>query len=103
MPAAYECRFKIYENVIICLSDGGAKYGLAEWRNGRRRTRLLLYGQLEGPPRAGEEGVLDTGRIILVSEKLQAFNVRGNHDERCRFFNMKARVASITLFFCFFS
>ena len=40
----------------------------------------------EGPPRAREKGVLDAGRIGLVSEKLQAFYVRGNLEERWGFF-----------------
>ena len=66
------------------LSGGGEKYGLAEWRNGRWRARLLLHAQREGPPRAREEGVLDAGRFILASKKLQAFFVRGNHDQMTR-------------------
>ena len=71
MPAYY-CRFKI-EKCYNLLSDGGEKYGLAEWRTGRRRARLLLRAQREGPPRAREEGVRDADLIRLVSEKLQAF------------------------------
>ena len=54
------------------LSDGGEKHGFAEWRNGRRRARILLHAQREGPPRAKEEAVLGAGRIGIVSEKLQA-------------------------------
>ena len=68
------------------LSDGGEKYGLAEWRNGRRRSRLLIHAQREGLPRAREWGVLDAGEIRLVPEKLQAFYVRGNHEVGCRSF-----------------
>ena len=67
-------------------SDGAEKYSLAEWRNGRRRAHLLIRTQREGPQRAREEGVLDGGRIRLVSVNFQEFCVRGNHEERCRFF-----------------
>ena len=47
-------------------------YGLAEWPNGRRRARRLLHAQREGPPRSRNEVVFGTGRMILVSDKLQA-------------------------------
>ena len=50
-------------------SDVGEKYGLAEWRNRHRRARLLLRSQRERRPRAREEGVLDAGRIRLVSRR----------------------------------
>ena len=59
------------------LSDGGEKYGLAEWRHARRRALLSLRTQREGPPRAKEEGVLDAGRIRSVSENSQTFYVYG--------------------------
>ena len=68
------------------LSNGSEKYGLPEWRNGRRWVRLLLRAQREGPPRTREEEMLDAGRIRLVSEKLQAFYVQGNHLEMTTFF-----------------
>ena len=70
MPA-YCGRFKIRQHSQL-LSDSGQKHGLAEWRNGRRRARILLHAQREGPPRAKEEAVLGAGRIGIVSEKLQA-------------------------------
>ena len=57
-------------------------YGLAEWRNLRRRDRLLLHAQRVGPPKARERGVIDDGQFRLVSEWLQGFFVRGNHKER---------------------
>ena len=38
------------------LSDGGEKCGLDKWRNGRRRARLLLHAQREGPARARGRG-----------------------------------------------
>ena len=79
MPAYY-CRFKRRKWAHL-LSDGGEKYGLAEWRNWRRRARLLLHAQLEGPPKTREEEVLDAGRIRLILEKLQAFYARGYHED----------------------
>ena len=46
------------------LPDGGENYGLAECRNARRPARLWLRAQREGPRRAREEGLLDTGQTI---------------------------------------
>ena len=69
------CSFKV-RNVSHLLSDGGERYGLAGWENGRRRARLLLHVRREAGPKGREEGVLDVGRIGLVPEKLQAFYSR---------------------------
>ena len=63
MQLAHHCRYKILRKKNHLLCGGGEKDGLAEWRNGRRRDRVLLHAQREGPPRAREEGVLDAGRI----------------------------------------
>ena len=75
-----------YENVLVCYSTAAKSTVRSSGENGRRRARLCLRGQREGPPRATQQGVLDAGRIRLVSEKLQAFYARGNHGERGRFF-----------------
>ena len=78
MPA-YGRRFKLRKCSHL-LFDGGEKYGLAEWREGCRRACLWLHAQRKGLPRAQEDGMLDAGRSILVSEKLQAFYIRGSHE-----------------------
>ena len=78
MPVDYGS-FEIRRKCPHLFSDVGEKYGLAEWRNGRRRVRLLLHAQHEGPPGAKDERLLHAGRIMLVSDNLQAFYVRGNH------------------------
>lgn len=64
--SAYYCRFKIRKWYHL-LSDGGQKHGLAEWRNGRRRSRPLPHAQRDGPPRTREKGVRDAGRITADS------------------------------------
>ena len=71
MPADY-CLFKIRKGSHL-LSDGSEKYGLAEWRNGRRRARLSLHAEREGPQESqrGSGATVDAGRIRLVTEKLQ--------------------------------
>ena len=51
------CRFKIRKCSRV-LSDGGENSGTADWRNGRRRARLLLHAQRDGPPRARGCGCL---------------------------------------------
>ena len=91
-----------YERPLLPFQNTKMLLSVIQWRrkvrfgreaNGRRRGRLLPHAQHEGPPRAREERVLDTSRIILVSEKLQAFYVRGNHEERCRlFFGLKDNI-----------
>ena len=50
---------------------------LAGWRDGHRRARFLLRAQREGLPQAGEEGLLDPGRIRLTLEMLEALRSRG--------------------------
>ena len=68
------------ENAIISFVRRRRKVWIGRVaKRGPAGSRLLLHANREGPPRAGEEGVLDAGRIRLVSEKLQAFYVRGNH------------------------
>ena len=82
------CHFKIRKRSHLLLSDGAEQCGLAEWRNGRRWARLLQ--RTRATRRASERqigrGVLGDGRIRLVSEMLQAFFVRGNREEKSKFF-----------------
>ena len=78
-----------YEYVIICYPMAAKR--LAEWRNGRRWARRFLRAQRKGPPGDREEGALDAGQIGLVLDKLQAFYLRGNREDRIRFVFLKER------------
>ena len=94
---AYSCLLKIHFFSHL-QPNGGEKYGLTGWRNGRRWGGLLQLAQRERTPRVREEEGFDTGRIRLVLGELQAFHIRGSQEEIFAFPHERSTSERIDLF-----
>ena len=59
MPAYYYCRFKNTKMFsVVNLSNGSEQFGLAKWRNGRRRARLCYMRNENGLREQERKGCL---------------------------------------------